>query len=35
VEQGMEVTAEGSFGALLIEFYPDIRRHIHGKKHTP
>ncbi|WP_263377049.1 hypothetical protein [Granulicella aggregans] len=32
VEQGMEVTAEGSFGALLIEFYPDIRRHIHGKK---
>lgn len=32
IEQGMEVTAEGSFGALLIEFYPDIRRHIHGKK---
>ena len=35
VEQGMEVTAEGSFGALLIEFYPDIRRHIHSKKLPP
>ena len=35
VEQGMEVTAEGSFGALLIEFYPDIRRHFHGKKLPP
>ena len=35
VEQGMEVTAEGSFGALLIEFYPDIRRHIHGKRLPP
>jgi hypothetical protein len=34
IEQGFEVTAEGSFGALLIEFYPDIRRHIHGK-HIP
>ncbi len=32
VEQGMTVTAEGSFGALLIEFYPDIRKHIHGKR---
>ncbi len=31
IEQGMTVTAEGSFGALLIEFYPDIRKHIHGK----
>ncbi len=28
IEQGMEVTAEGSIGALLIEFYPDIRRHF-------
>lgn len=35
IEQGMEVTAEGSFGALLIEFYPDIRRHIHGRRTTP
>jgi hypothetical protein len=26
------VTAEGSFGALLIEFYPDIRKHFHSKK---
>jgi hypothetical protein len=33
VEQGMEVTAEGSFGALLIEFYPDIRKHL--GKHAP
>ncbi len=34
IEQGLEVTAEGSFGALLIEFYPDIRRHFskhHGQ----
>ncbi len=28
MEQGFEVTAEGSIGALLIEFYPDIRRHF-------
>jgi hypothetical protein len=33
IEQGMEVTAEGSIGALLIEFYPDIRRHF--SKHPP
>jgi hypothetical protein len=32
MEQGFAVTAEGSFGALLIEFYPDIRKHIHGKR---
>ncbi len=32
IEQGVQVTAEGSIGALLIEFYPDIRKHIHGKK---
>jgi len=32
IEQGLTVTAEGSFGALLIEFYPDIRKHIHGKR---
>jgi len=32
IEQGMTVTAEGAFGALLIEFYPDIRKHIHGKR---
>lgn len=35
VEQGFEVTAEGSIGALLIEFYPDIRKHFHGKRPTP
>jgi hypothetical protein len=33
IEQGMEVTAEGSIGALLIEFFPDIRRHF-SKHHT-
>ena len=33
IEQGLVVTAEGSFGALLIEFYPDIRKH-YSKKHT-
>jgi hypothetical protein len=32
IEQGLQVTAEGSIGALLIEFYPDIRKHIHGKR---
>jgi len=32
IEQGMEVTAEGSIGALLIEFYPDIRHHF--SKHS-
>jgi hypothetical protein len=34
IEQGLTVTAEGAIGALLIEFYPDIRKHIHGK-HRP
>jgi hypothetical protein len=34
VEQGITVTAEGSFGALLIEFYPDIRRHFSKKNHA-
>lgn len=34
IEQGLVVTAEGSFGALLIEFYPDIRKHFH-KNHIP
>ena len=33
IEQGFEVTAEGSIGALLIEFYPDIRNHF-AKKHN-
>jgi hypothetical protein len=32
IEQGFEVTAEGSIGALLIEFYPDIKQHF-MKKH--
>lgn len=31
IQQGLSVTAEGAFGALLIEFYPDIRKHFHGK----
>lgn len=35
IVQGLTVTAEGSFGALLIEFYPDIRKHIHGKNSPP
>jgi hypothetical protein len=26
------VTAEGTFGAFLIEFYPDIKHHF-AKKH--
>lgn len=29
LEQGFLVTAEGAFGALLIEFYPDISHHFH------
>jgi hypothetical protein len=33
IEQGFEVTAEGIFGSLLIEFYPDIQRHF--RKHPP
>ncbi|HEY0265022.1 MAG TPA: hypothetical protein VGC07_10925 [Granulicella sp.] len=32
VEQGMIVTAEGSIGSLLVEFYPDVRRHFSKKK---
>jgi hypothetical protein len=32
IEQGLLVTAEGAFGAVLIEFYPDIARHFH---HVP
>lgn len=35
IQQGLQVTAEGSIGALLIEFYPDIRKHIHGKLPPP
>lgn len=34
IEQGMEVTAEGSIGALLIEFFPDIQNHFRHK-HRP
>jgi hypothetical protein len=34
IEQGFLVTAEGVFGALAIEFYPDIVRHFH-KGHLP
>jgi hypothetical protein len=29
MEQGLLVSAEGAFGALLIEFSPDISRHVH------
>jgi len=32
MEQGLLVSAEGAFGALLIEFSPDISRHFH---HVP
>ena len=31
MEQALTVTAEGAFGALLIEFYPDIRQHFRKK----
>ena len=31
IEQGFLVTGEGTFGALLIEFYPDIARHFRKK----
>jgi len=34
IEQGLTVTAEGAIGALLIEFYPDIRKHIHTRRPT-
>jgi len=29
IDQGLLVSAEGAFGALLIEFSPDISRHFH------
>lgn len=32
IEQGLLVTAEGAFGGLLIEFYPDIQKHVFHKK---
>jgi hypothetical protein len=36
IEQGLLVTAEGAFGGLLIEFYPDIQKHVfHKKDATP
>jgi len=31
IEQGLLVTAEGTFGALLIEFYPDVMKRFHKK----
>ena len=34
IQQGLLVTAEGTFGAFLIEFYPDIKRHFSKKDHT-
>ena len=32
IEQGLVVTAEGAFGGLLVEFYPDIQKHVFHKK---
>ena len=32
VEQALTVTAEGAVGALLIEFYPDIEKHVFHRK---
>lgn len=32
VEQALVVTAEGAFGGLLIEFYPDIQKHVFHQK---
>ena len=32
IEQGLVVTAEGAFGGLLIEFYPDIQKHVFHQK---
>jgi hypothetical protein len=35
-EQALLVTAEGAFGALLVEFYPDVMKHFHkGPKDAP
>ena len=34
VEQALLVTAEGAFGGLLVEFYPDIQKHVFHKKDT-
>jgi flagellar motor protein MotB len=34
VEQALVVTAEGAFGGLLVEFYPDIQKHVFHKKDT-
>jgi hypothetical protein len=34
IEQGLLVTAEGTFGALLIEFYPDIKDHFAKGHHS-
>lgn len=35
IEQGLIVTAQGTFGAFLIEFYPDIRNHFAKNKNAP
>jgi hypothetical protein len=32
IEQGLLVTAEGTFGALLIEFYPNIQHKLFPKR---
>ena len=36
IEQALVVTAEGAFGGLLVEFYPDVQKHVfHKKDATP
>jgi hypothetical protein len=35
-KQGLLVTAEGALGGLLVEFYPDVQKHVfHKKDATP
>jgi len=35
IEQGLTVTAEGSIGAMLVEFYPDLLKHFRKKHPMP
>ena len=36
IGQALLVTAEGAFGGLLVEFYPDVQKHVfHKKDATP
>jgi hypothetical protein len=32
IERGLTVSAEGTFGALAEEFYPDIAQHYHNRR---